>query len=132
MSTFGDFGTFGGDVDAGTSESPVVRLLRSFDQLATIYTRTAGAEDDYGNPADVFTSAGVWPCLRWQGSGRENQQDRETEVDTSKVDFPPDAPVNGHSKVLLDGVMYQVVGPPVLHRTPRGPHHLTANLQVSS
>lgn len=132
MSTFGDFGTFGGDGDPGTSESPVVRLLKSFEQLATIYTWSAGAVDDYNQPTDVYTSAGVWPCRLWQTTGRENQQDRDTQIGTYQLAVPPDAVIDGHSRVEVDAVMFEVTGPPLHRRTPSGPHHITATLQVTS
>lgn len=131
MSTFGDFGSFGGSALAGY-RSPILPLLRSFKQAATIYTRSSGAVDDYGNAADVFTAAGIWPCRLWQTTGRENQQDRETQIGAYNLIVPPDAVIDGLSRVEVDGTMFEVVGPPLLRCTPSGPSHITATVQVST
>ena len=131
MSTFGDFGSFGGSTMAGY-RSPILPLLRSFKQAATIYTYSAGARDEYGNPAASYTEEGVWPCRLWQTTGRENQQDQDTQTGSYQLIVPPDAVIDGHSRVVVDGTTFEVVGPPLLRRTPSGPSHYTATLQVSS
>jgi len=131
VSTFGDFGSFGGGA-VGGHQSPIMPLLKSFDQTATISSLSAGGRDEYGNPTDTYTEVGIWPCRLWQATGREDNQDRDTQQGTYQLILPPDAIINGHSRVEVEGSTFEVVGPPLMRRTPSGASHITATLTVAS
>lgn len=108
----------------------VLRLLASFDQQATISNPTEGAEDDFGNPTDTWNDEGTWPCRLWQTTGTELNENRDTQIGTYQLAVGPTAPITGRSRVTVDGSTFEVDGPPLHRRTPRGPSHITATLKA--
>lgn len=46
--------------------------------------------------------------------------------------LPPTAVLGQRDQVVADGVTYEVDGPPVVQRTPSGPHHIEARLRLVS
>ncbi len=98
-------------------------------QTVTVQTHGAGAADEYGNATDTW-SAGV------QHKGRVEQRNA-TEItvdgDVQRSDWllflGPEVAIGGRDRVTADGRTFEVVGPPSVARTPRGPHHLEANLR---
>lgn len=87
--------------------------------------------DAYGNPQDTWTADGS-PTYVWlsQTEATEVTVNEDTQIsDWQLVDPNPDAGLTGRDRVQVGGDTFQVVGPPHVTWTPRGPHHLVARLQ---
>jgi hypothetical protein len=86
--------------------------------------------DRYGNRARTFGSS-----LDYQGrlesfGSSEETTDRDEQIAEFRLFLPPDAIVSGSDQVTdANGLVYEVIGPPRLHRTPRGPHHIECRLK---
>lgn len=130
MSTFDDFGTFDLVEVGPAAGSGIVDLLIEFGQMATVHTYDAGAADDYGNPTETWTAGDEWPCRLWQTTGRELGPDRDTQVGLYQLAVPPECPLTGRDRVVVDGAMYSVEGPPLHRRTTDGPSHITATVKA--
>lgn len=98
-------------------------------QTVTVLDRSEGAVDDYGNPVVTFSSGTDYLARLEQTAGTEITSGRETLVADWTLYLPPDAEIHGGSRVLADGVTFEVIGPPAKQRTPRGVHHIQANLR---
>ena len=81
---------------------------------------------DWANPTSEIDTAGWLQDI----TGSEVQGGRDTLVSTHTLYLPPDTLINGQSRVVLDGLTFEVTGPPKTARTPEGPHHLELSLRL--
>lgn len=97
----------------------------------TYHRYSTSGEDPYGNPTETWTADGSATYVSLQQTdATEVTVNGDVQVsDWRLVDPNPAAGLSGRDKVEVDGVMYQVVGPPQIAWTPRGPHHLEARLR---
>lgn len=81
---------------------------------ATITRETAGDVDDYGNPVIEWTevAAGV-PCRVFQQNGDELTEDRDTVQRRATVYLEAGADVSPLDRIDVDGVTWEVDGPPL-------------------
>ncbi len=98
-------------------------------QTATVFTFTLGDEDDYGNAAETWVEGASYPCRLEPTSGQERTVDRDTQVSDWRLFLPADAELTGRDRVVVDSKVFEVVGPPAVQHTPRGPHHVEAALR---
>lgn len=104
-------------------------LQRLLGQTATLSKWTAGTEDVYGNVTVTYTDGGVWPVRLEQTGGTETTVDEDTLISDWRLIGRADMPIGGRDRVTVDGITFEVVGPPAVQRTPRGPHHIEARLR---
>jgi hypothetical protein len=134
VSSFGGAGTFGG-ADASTAGGTVdllddeLELLRAtvetgFNHSGIIQTFNSSGTDDFGNQTGTWVDGAARPCQLVHTSGREVTQDRDTQIADWFARFSWDTVITGHNRVKVDGVVYQVIGPPSDERT-----HIRVQLQ---
>lgn len=102
-------------------------------QTATIsHTSATGAVDAYGNPTDVITTSTA-ACFVSYLPGSEVEGDT-IQVQTPVLFLPPDIDIDGGDAVTVDGVTYQIDGPPAQHYNPRLRRvtHIQANLRQAA
>jgi hypothetical protein len=104
-----------------------------FTRTVTVLTGTS-VPTGYGNATKLDWSA---PTSRqtvgWLGpySGEtENAADRDQQMADATVYLPAGDPITALDRVQIDGVTYQVTGTPSPPFTPRGAHHIEADLKV--
>lgn len=89
--------------------------------------------DDYGNPIPTeVTEAAL--CHK-QPSGRADEHGEkaglaDVQSETETVFFPPDTPVDGLDAITVDGVQYELVGPPSRWFHPRRQRYLYVQATV--
>lgn len=100
-------------------------------QTVTVHAFEEGAEDRYGNTGDGWADPGVaYPARLTQVSGSEVTIGRDAQVSEWKLYLEADVELGGRDRVVdEDGRTFEVVGPPLLARTPRGVHHVEARLR---
>lgn len=99
-------------------------------QDVELLTRSDGAVDDYGSPVPGWTSRGTVRGFVQPVAADEVMAGADTQRASFRAFLPADADVSGLDRVVVDGVTYEVLGPPLPHRTPRGVHHLEVTLEV--
>lgn len=94
---------------------------------------TAGPADDrYGNPEKAWGSAASQVVKGWvarRGGSEDGDGGREAEIAEWVLFLHPDVTVDGRSRVVWDGLTFEVDGPPVPAYTPRGLHHFEVGLR---
>jgi hypothetical protein len=97
-------------------------------QTCTVRTFTAGASDAEGNPTTTSTTA-TYPC---------RLQRRDTSEETAGIPtlragwllfLPAEAVIDGRATVSVDGVIYEVDGPPEQVWAASAVHHIEAQLR---
>lgn len=107
-------------------------LARLANQEVEILPFDEGATDEYNNPTPTWPEENVRKTTGWleQIGERENTDDRNTQItEWTLVIADPDAELGGRDRVRIDGITYEVIGPPRGPRTPRGRHHLEVRLR---
>lgn len=85
----------------------------------TILRRTEGAEDVYGNEADVFTPVGSYACRLEQRSGEERTFGRDVQMSDWVLFLEPTTVIFGKDRVTDGfGRTFEVVGPATMLSTP--------------
>lgn len=75
------------------------------------------------------TSVQAIPGRLEQTASTEIHSGRDTQLSDWLLYAMPDAPLTGDSRVLCNGITYEVVGPPaIVTRPSTGPHHIEARL----
>lgn len=96
----------------------------------TYHRHSTSGKDAYGNPQDTWTAdastTNVW--LEQTQSTEVTANENTQTSDWLLVDPDPAAGLTGRDRVEVDGDMFEVVGPPHVVHTPRGPHHVEARL----
>lgn len=102
--------------------------------VTVLHFREDGAADGYGNLTPVWDLPTVHRARLEQVGGSEVTVGASVQVadwDLYLVSEDDAArQIKGRDRVLADGVTYEVVGPPTIHRAPRGKHHVEARLRV--
>jgi hypothetical protein len=85
--------------------------------------------DTWGDTQSGDASTTVAGCF-WQprGSQEETTGGRDLVTADASLFMPPTADIRPTSRIVFDGVTYEVRGQPSLHRTPAGPHHYEVEL----
>lgn len=99
-------------------------------QDATLVGRSEGATDPYGQPSQTWADIGTVKTFMQPTNAQERQVGSDTQIATFKAFMPPDTPIDGLDRIRVDGTTYNILGPPLPHRTPRGVHHLQLMLEV--
>lgn len=85
----------------------------------TITRRTqAGAADRYNTPGQSTTTT-TTVCELQQTSADENVTDRDAQASDFLLILPAGTAIDGGDKVTIEGVEYEVAGPPWAARNPR-------------
>lgn len=85
--------------------------------------------DTWGDTQPGDTSTTVSGCF-WQPRGTQEETLGERDLVTADawVSMPATADIRPTSRVVFEGVTYEVHGQPSLHHTPAGPHHYEVEL----
>lgn len=101
-------------------------------QTVTVTTRTTGAVDDYGNPTESWGNPVEYRARLEHSDSAEAQGDQLVVTSRYLLILPADATISAGSRVEdEDGNTFEVDGPPIKQRTPRGVHHIEARLTLS-
>jgi head-tail adaptor len=107
----------------------VVSLASLLTQTVTVQTRSTGVADDYGNLAQTWSVGTDYDARLEQQDGTEAAGDQLVVTSNYLLILPADAVISAGDRVTdEDGNTYEVIGPPVKQRTPRGVHHIEARL----
>jgi hypothetical protein len=106
--------------------------------LATLFVHdvvilTAGTTiDRYGNELQSWSTATSVSARGWitQMPGSEQLLNRDAQIAEWSLSVPAGTPITGHERVTWEGITFEVAGPPQRAWTPRGEHHVVAQLQV--
>jgi hypothetical protein len=86
--------------------------------------------DRYGNHPKTWGTALPYRGRIEPYDSEEQTTDEDRQIADFRLFLPPDAIISGSDRVTdADGLLYEVIGPPRLHRTPLGPHHREALLR---
>ncbi len=87
--------------------------------------RATETDDEYGNPRPDWDNASrVNVAARVEPAATsELTVDRDSVIADATGFFETDADITAYDRVECDGLTYEVVGTPGLHRAPRGAHH---------
>lgn len=99
-------------------------------QTVTVQHHAEGAVDRFNDPTGGFDAGTEYRARLEQSAGDEQSTDRSVQVGEWLLILPRDAVIGGRDRVVADGSTFEVVGPPVVQRTPRGPHHIEARLRL--
>lgn len=83
-----------------------------FDTTAVIQRFVSTGESEYGNETGGWTDIGTAPCKLIHRAGREVTRDRSTQISDWVAWLPHRTDINGNDRLHIDGVLYEVVGPP--------------------
>lgn len=86
----------------------------------------------YGDSTPNWATATSVASKAWvsQRSSVEDLDHREAQVSGWVVFLPEDTAITGRDRVVWGSVTFEVDGPPNRAWTPRGEHHVEANLRV--
>lgn len=102
-------------------------------ETVTVLAASNGTADEYGNTSTTFGAGSAYKGRLEQRSAQEVTDGRDTFVSDWVLYLFPDAAINGRDRVVDgNGRTFEVVGPPIVQRSPRGPHHIQANLRFVS
>lgn len=100
-------------------------------QTVTIYTRTQGSDDAFGNPTTTETSTATTGRLRLLRSV-EQVDGRDTVITGWLLYLEPGETITPASRVVIDGNTYEVDGQPYLVYGATAPHHLEVPLRETT
>lgn len=101
-------------------------------QTVTVQTRSTGAVDDYGNPTESWSAGTEYRARLEHSDSTEAQGDQLVVTSRYLLILPADAVIGAGDRVEdEDGNTFEVDGPPIKQRTPRGVHHVEARLTLS-
>lgn len=109
-----------------------MNLAHLFTQTATLVSMVEGATDPYGQPTESWDDIGTAKTFMQPTNAQERQVGSSTQIATFKAFMPAGTPVDGLDRIRVDGTTYNILGPPLPHRTPAGVHHLQLMLEVVS
>lgn len=92
--------------------------------------RAAVVTDRYGAESADWTNARRTSTVGWLNdvSSSEVVDGRDALISGWKLYLPADADVTGFDRVEIDGVTYEVNGPPSKAQTPKRVHHIECRL----
>lgn len=94
---------------------------------------TAGTTTDrYGNLVLNWGTATSVSAKGWitQRPGSEDLLNRDAQIAEWVLFLEAGTPITGHDRVMWEGIMFEVAGPPQRAWTPRGEHHVEATLRA--
>lgn len=103
-------------------------LLGLLSETATVI-RYAATLDEYGNTITGAETRVDYPARLEQLSAEEIVRDRDTVLTDWRAFLPADADITAYDRIAARGNLFEVVGLPNQHQTPRGPHHLEVHLR---
>lgn len=97
-------------------------------EMVTILNRQTGdGDDDWGRPPETWPEPGTdIPGRLELAAPDEGTDEQDVQFGRRRLFLPAGTTISGRDRVRVDGILYEVVGPPIIHRTPRGPHHIEA------
>lgn len=95
-------------------------------ETVTVLARSEGATDAYNRPVETWATSVTVNGRLELVTPSEGTDEQDVQVGRYRLFVPHDTPITGRDRVQVDGVTYELLGPPVVHRTPRGPHHIEA------
>lgn len=96
-------------------------------QTATIGHRAYDAVDSQGIPLPGTTTWTDRPA-RLEQALSDVVRDGDVVLSDYRLFLEPDATIDTLDPVIVDGITYEVAAPPIVERSPRGPHHLVVLL----
>jgi hypothetical protein len=90
--------------------------------------RYATTVNVYGDLERGVESSVVYRCRLEQVTGTEVTVNRSTQISNWVLYLPPDADVKASDTVKVSDTTYEVVGPPIAHKTPLTTTHIEAHL----
>jgi hypothetical protein len=106
-----------------------VNLDRLGAERVELWRRAEGARDAHNVPTVTYTGPEVVRGILQQQGGTEAVDGRLTQVGDWVLVLPPDVELGGNDRVVARELTFEVVGPPNVVRTGRGPHHVEARLR---
>lgn len=91
--------------------------------------RYAAATDEYGNTQPGAETRVEYPGRLEQLQTDELLMDQDTVITDWRVFLPAGADITPYDRLEARGNLFEVVGLPNEHHTPRGPHHLEVHLR---
>lgn len=89
----------------------------------TVTVINPAARNTWGDTQPGDTTTTVSGCF-WQPRATQEQTGGQDIVTADAfLSMPPTADIRATSRVVFQGVTYEVRGQPELHHTPAGPHH---------
>lgn len=95
-------------------------------EQVTVLARNEGAIDAYNRPAESWAASVTVNGRLELVTPSEGTDEQDVQVGRYRLFVPHDTAISGRDRVKVDGVTYQLLGPPIVHRTPRGAHHIEA------
>jgi hypothetical protein len=106
-----------------------VSLRANLTDTVNVATRASGAVDDYGNPSYTWATTTEYRARLEQQDGTEAAGDQLVTTSQYLLILPPEAVIGAGDRVTdEDGNIFEVIGPPVKQKTPRGVSHIEARL----
>lgn len=101
---------------------------------AVTIVRQGETTDRYGQTAPDWSKATRIHTRGFLGQNvsREVLDGRDAQIADYQLFLPTGTDISGHDRVEIDGASFEVVGPPLVRRTPDGPHHVEARLRAIS
>lgn len=103
-------------------------LRRLLTEDVTVVRVAWDAVDVYGNPRPGGETRVAYRGRLEEVEHREMVADRETVTSTWRLFLPAEAVIGRLDRVEAQGRVFEVDGLPIVHRTPRGAHHIEARL----
>lgn len=90
-----------------------------------------GARDRHGNAARTFDADVDSPARVERERGQDLRDGRDATLQTWRIFLPAGTDLEARDRVVVDGTVFEVDGPPERHRTPTGgEHHVEAQLRL--
>jgi head-tail adaptor len=99
-----------------------VSVLGLLSETATV-VRYADTTDEYGNTVPGAETRVTYPARLEQLTASEIVRDRDTVITDWRAFLPASADLTAYDRIEARGHLFEVVGLPNIHQTPRGPHH---------
>jgi hypothetical protein len=93
-------------------------------EVVTVYNRSDGTADRYGNAADTFDDGTTWPAWVAPQGASESLNDRDTRSSAYLFVFAPDTDVYADSELLWDDLRFRVDGKPQAYSGHNGADHI--------
>jgi hypothetical protein len=107
-----------------------VSLATLLTEPLSVLAASDGTVDEYGDTSTTFSAGTSYLGRLEQRSAQEVTDGRDTMVSDWVLYLQPDATVAGRDRVVdMYGRTFEVVGPPIMQRSPRAAHHLQVNLR---
>jgi len=108
--------------------------MKALDRLLTervTVVRAAVTRDRYGNAGTDWDTATRTDTPAWiePTGASENDDQRSGQRAVWRLIVPVGVDITGRDRIEYQGETFEIDGPPLTLRTPRGPHHVEAVLR---